>query len=124
MRLNISNCLKKPNKVSICQFLQWMLQQNSYIMDLLCLIYSPSASLHTQKVYSFADLELACNILCMCLLKWQDQYHWLEKCYPVQVKPLLLILECIEVLHPVNEVNVATKPAKSQGMEQPSKKFA
>ena len=47
----------------------------------------------------------------------------LEKCYPEWVKPLLLILQQIEVMHPVNEVNAAAKPAKSQGTEQPSKKF-
>ena len=47
----------------------------------------------------------------------------LEKCYPEGVKPLLLILECIEVAHPVHEASTAAKPAKSQGSEQPSKKF-
>ncbi len=110
------NCLKKPNKVCIHQFLQHVLQLNSYIEDLLCLFYSPSASLHTQKVKSFKDVELACNILCMCLLKWQDQYPLLEKCYPEGVKPLLLILECIEVAHLVNKVSVASKPAKVSGL--------
>ena len=69
------------------------------------------------------DSELACNILHMCPLKWQDQYHLLEKCYLEGVKPLLLILECIEDAHPVNEANAVVKPAKSQGTEQPSKKF-
>ena len=98
-----------------------MLQLNSYIEDLPCLFFSPSASSHTQKVKSFTDAELACNILRMCPLKWQDQYHLLEKCYPEGVKPLLLILERIEVAHPVNDANAAAKPAKSQGSEQPSK---
>ncbi len=76
-----------------------------------------------QKVYSFMDSELECTILCICPLKWQDQYHLLEKCYPEGVKPLLLILECIEVANPVHEARAAAKPAKSQGLEQPSKKF-
>ncbi len=61
--------------------------------DLSCLFYSPSVSLHMQKVYPFTDLKLACNILCMCPLKWQDQCHLLEKCYPEGVKPLLLTLK-------------------------------
>ena len=100
-----------------------MLQLNNYVEDLPCLFYSPSASSHTQKVYSFTDSELACNILRMCPLKWQDQYHLLEKCYPEGVKPLLLILEHIEVAHPVHETSAAVKPLKSQGLEQPSKKF-
>ena len=45
------------------------------------------------------------------------------KVYPEGVKPLLLILECIEVAHPVHETSAAAKPAKSQGSKQPSKKF-
>jgi hypothetical protein len=123
LRFYITNCLKKPNKVRVRQFVQRVLQLNSYIEDLPCLFFSPSASSHTQKVKSFTDAELACNILRMCPLKWQDQYHLLEKCYPEGVKPLLLILERIEVAHPVNDANAAAKPAKSQGSEQPSKKF-
>eukprot|EP00804_Cyclotella_cryptica_P008421 CCRYP_003940-RA/>CCRYP_003940-RA protein AED:0.35 eAED:0.35 QI:0/-1/0/1/-1/1/1/0/94 len=73
----------------------------------------------TQQVYSFTGTELACHILHMCPLKWQDQYHLLEKCYPEGVKPLLLILERIEV----DERQSPSKPAKAQGAEQPSKKF-
>ena len=94
------NCLKNPNKFHICQFVQCILQLNTHIEDLLCLFYSPSVSLHTQKVKSFTDAVLACNILHMCPLKWQGQYHLLEKCYPEGVKRLLLILECIEVALP------------------------
>ena len=75
-----------------------------------------------QKVYSFIDSELTCNILRMCPLKWQDQYNLLEKCFPEGVKPLLLILERIEVENPVHETNAAAKLAKSQGSKQPTKK--
>eukprot|EP00804_Cyclotella_cryptica_P010182 CCRYP_013808-RA/>CCRYP_013808-RA protein AED:0.11 eAED:0.65 QI:0/0/0/1/1/1/2/0/398 len=57
-------------------------------------------------------------------VRWQDQYHLLEKCYPEGVKPLLLILERIAVAHPVDERQSSSKPAKAQGAEQPSKKFA
>ncbi len=79
--------------------------------------------MHTQRVYSFMNLELACNILCTCLLKWQDQYHLLKKCYPEGVKPLLAILECIEVALPVDKKHTSAKQAKAQGSERPSKKF-
>eukprot|EP00804_Cyclotella_cryptica_P018191 CCRYP_005945-RA/>CCRYP_005945-RA protein AED:0.39 eAED:0.39 QI:0/-1/0/1/-1/1/1/0/98 len=96
------------------------MQLNNYVEDLPCLYYSPSASTQTQQVYSFTDAELACHILRMCPLKWQDQYHLLEKCYP-EGKPLLLILERIEVAHPVDERQSPSKPAKAQGAEQPSK---
>ena len=51
----------------------------------------------------YTDAELACHILRMCPLKWQDQYQLLEKYYPEDVKPLLLIVEHIEVMHPVNK---------------------
>eukprot|EP00804_Cyclotella_cryptica_P006016 CCRYP_000260-RA/>CCRYP_000260-RA protein AED:0.24 eAED:0.58 QI:0/0/0/1/1/1/3/0/279 len=49
---------------------------------------------------------------------------YLAHCYPEGVKPLLLILERIEVAHPVDERQPSSKPAKAQGAEQPSKKFA
>eukprot|EP00804_Cyclotella_cryptica_P011490 CCRYP_017058-RA/>CCRYP_017058-RA protein AED:0.39 eAED:1.00 QI:0/-1/0/1/-1/1/1/0/314 len=124
LKFYISNCLKKPNKVRVRQFVQRMMQLNNYVEDLPCLYYSLSASTMTQQVYSFTDVELACHILRMCPLKWQDQYHLLEKCYPEGVKPLLLILEQIEVAHPVDERQSSSKPAKAQGAEQPSKKFA
>ena len=96
---------------------------NNYIKELQYLFYSPSASSYTQKVYSFMDSELARNILCIYPLKWQDQCHLIEKCYPEGVKPLLLILEHIEVAHPVDEKHMAGKPAKSQGSKQSSRKF-
>eukprot|EP00804_Cyclotella_cryptica_P007762 CCRYP_001368-RA/>CCRYP_001368-RA protein AED:0.24 eAED:0.47 QI:0/0/0/1/1/1/2/0/781 len=124
LKFYISNCLKKPNKVQVHQFVQCVMRLNNYVEDLPCLYYSPSASTMTQQVYSFTDAELACHILRMCPLKWQDQYHLLEKCYPKGVKPLLLILERIEVAHPVDERQLSSKPAKAQGAEQPSKKFA
>eukprot|EP00804_Cyclotella_cryptica_P006309 CCRYP_010148-RA/>CCRYP_010148-RA protein AED:0.43 eAED:1.00 QI:0/0/0/1/1/1/2/0/386 len=124
LKFYISNCLKKPNKVRVRQFVQRVMQLNNYVEDLPCLYYSPSASTMTQQVCSFTDAELACHILRMCPLKWQDQYHLLEKCYPEGVKPLLLILERIEVVHPVDERQSSSKPAKAQGAEQPSKQFA
>ena len=63
------NCLNKPNKVCMCQFVQSILLLNSYTEDLPCLFYSPCASSHMQKVKSFTDAELSCNIMCMCPLK-------------------------------------------------------
>ena len=59
--------------------MQHVTQLNNFIEDLLCLFYSPSASLQTQRDYSYTDVKLACHILSMSLLKWQDQYHLLEK---------------------------------------------
>eukprot|EP00804_Cyclotella_cryptica_P017042 CCRYP_003297-RA/>CCRYP_003297-RA protein AED:0.33 eAED:0.33 QI:0/-1/0/1/-1/1/1/0/162 len=99
------------------------MQLNNYVEDLPCLYYSP-ALVHRPNRSTPSLAELACHILRMCPLKWQDQYHLLEKCYPEGVKPLLLILERIEVAHPVDERQSSSKPAKAQGAEQPSKKFA
>eukprot|EP00804_Cyclotella_cryptica_P019499 CCRYP_006644-RA/>CCRYP_006644-RA protein AED:0.16 eAED:0.64 QI:0/0/0/1/1/1/2/0/369 len=85
--------------------------------------------LHLQSCFAHdAGKNLKCYIS-NCLKKpnkvwWQDQYHLLEKCYPEGVKSLLLILERIEVAHPVDERQSSSKPAKAQGAEQPSKKFA
>ena len=45
-------------------------------------------------------------------------------CYPKWVKPLMMIIEHIEVAHLVDGQNVAAKPGKGQGCEQPTKKFA
>ena len=87
LRFYILNCLKKPNKVQLRQFMWCMLQLNNCREDLLHLYYIPSTSSHTQRVYSFMDLELTCNILRMCPLNWQDRYHLLEKCYLEGVKP-------------------------------------
>ena len=53
----------------------------------------------------------------------QDQYHLLEKCYLEEVKPLLVILERIDVAFPVDEKQASTMPTKMQDSEQPSKKF-
>eukprot|EP00804_Cyclotella_cryptica_P021700 CCRYP_012865-RA/>CCRYP_012865-RA protein AED:0.10 eAED:0.80 QI:0/0/0/1/1/1/3/0/405 len=91
LKFYISNCLKKPNKV-------WPERKYNDLTGLL-----------------LPDMELACHILRMCPLKWQDQYHLLEKCYLEEVKPLLLILEQIEVVHQVDERQLSSKPAKAQG---------
>ena len=82
LKFYILNNLKKPNKVQIPHFVQCMTKLNKYIKELPCLFYSPSVS-------------VTCQILCMCPVKWQDQYHLVEKCYSKGVKPLLAILECI-----------------------------
>ena len=78
LRFYITNCLKKPNKVRIRQFVQCVLQLNSYIEDLPCLFFSPSASPHTQKVRLFTDAELACHILRMCPLKCKTSTTYLK----------------------------------------------
>eukprot|EP00804_Cyclotella_cryptica_P002230 CCRYP_020440-RA/>CCRYP_020440-RA protein AED:0.37 eAED:0.37 QI:0/-1/0/1/-1/1/1/0/149 len=66
LRFYISNCLKKPNKVKIRQFVQRVMQLNNYVEDLPCLYYSPSASAMTQQVFAFTDSNLHA-ISCACV---------------------------------------------------------
>ena len=40
------------------------------------------------------------------------------------VKPFLLTIKCIDVVHPVDKKHVAANPTMSQGTEHSSKKFA
>eukprot|EP00804_Cyclotella_cryptica_P019135 CCRYP_020878-RA/>CCRYP_020878-RA protein AED:0.08 eAED:0.80 QI:0/0/0/1/1/1/3/0/430 len=122
LKFYISNCLKKPNKVRVVCAASAAAEQLRGRPPMFVL--QPERKTMTQQVYSFTDAELACHIVHMCPLKWQDQYHLLEKCYPEGVKSLLLILERIEVAHPVDERQSSSKPAKAQGAEQHSKKFA
>ena len=82
LKFYILNSLKKPNKMRIHHFVQCVMQLNIYIEELPCLFYSPSMSLQTQRVYSYTDPELECQILRMCPVKWQDQYQVLpQRCY-------------------------------------------
>eukprot|EP00804_Cyclotella_cryptica_P028302 CCRYP_013174-RA/>CCRYP_013174-RA protein AED:0.56 eAED:0.62 QI:0/0/0/1/1/1/2/0/269 len=69
LKFYISNRLKKPNKVRVRQFVQRMMQLNNYVEDLPCLYYSLSTSTLIQQVFSYTDMELACQILRMCPLK-------------------------------------------------------
>eukprot|EP00804_Cyclotella_cryptica_P007125 CCRYP_014513-RA/>CCRYP_014513-RA protein AED:0.12 eAED:0.65 QI:0/0/0/1/1/1/2/0/396 len=83
--------------------------------------------LHLQSCFAHDAGENLRFYISNCLKKpnkWQDQYHLLEKCYPEGVKPLLLILERIEVAHRVDEKQSTAKPAKAQAADQPSKKFS
>ncbi len=72
-RYYITNVLKKPQRVSICQFVQHVEQLNSYILQLPCWYYSPSvkANMILMNV-PFAKADLSSNNLRMCTYAWQD----------------------------------------------------
>ena len=89
------------------------MELNAYIEDLRCLYYSMNMNTQTKRASSFMDKELTCHVLLMCLFKWQDQYHLLEKHYPEGVKHLLAIFECIEFAHPFDIKSITMKPSKS-----------
>jgi len=79
LKYNITNTLRKPNRVPIRQFLVWVQQLNSYLETLPCLYYSPSVNQATKKVLPLHDADLAMHLLCMCPAKWQTQYNLTEK---------------------------------------------
>jgi hypothetical protein len=97
-RYYITNVLKKPQHVSIRQFLQRVEQLNSYILQLPCWYYSPSVKVNTIPMnVPFAEADLLSHVLRMCPYVWQDQYNLHEKGgTPVDMHSLLLSLKAIE----------------------------
>ena len=97
-RYYITNVLKKPQRVSIRQFVQRVEQLNSYIAQLPCWYYSPSVKVKTVPMnVSFAEADLASHILRMCPYTWQDQYNLHEKGgAPTDIRSLLQSLKAIE----------------------------
>jgi hypothetical protein len=63
----LSNVLKKPQRVGVCQFLQRVEQLNAYVAQLPCWYYSPSysASMMPANV-SFTEADLASHVIWMC----------------------------------------------------------
>jgi len=97
-RYYITKVLKKPQRVSIHQFVQRVEQLNSYISQLPCWYYSPSVKVKTVPMnVSFAEADLASHVLRMCPYTWQDQYNLHEKGRaPTDMRSLLQSLEAIE----------------------------
>ncbi len=97
-RYYITNVLKKPQRISIRQFVQRVEQLNFYISQLPCWYYSPSVKAKTIPMnVPFAEADLSSHILQMCPYAWQDQYNLHEKGgTPVDMCLLLLSLKVIE----------------------------
>ncbi len=97
-RYYITNVLKKPQRVSICQLVQHVEQLNSYISQLPCWYYSPSVKANTIPMnVPFAEADLSSHILQMCPCMWQDQYNLHKKGgTPVDMCLLFLSLKAIE----------------------------
>jgi hypothetical protein len=76
----LSNVLKKPQRVGICQFVQRVEQLNTYIAQLpywyYSLSYNPGM---TPANVMFTKADLASHLLQMCQHQWQDQYILQEK---------------------------------------------
>jgi hypothetical protein len=119
LKYYITNTLKKPNRVLICQLFVQVEQLNSYLETLPCLFNSPKANQATKKVLPLDNAELVTHLLQMCLAKWQTQFDLMEKTTPVSTRALLLVLENIK-----NNVKLDMKPSsmiKAKGAEQKRK---
>jgi hypothetical protein len=94
----ITNVLKKPQRISIRQFVCRVEQLNAYIAQMPCFYYSPNANASTKpKNAPFTEAELGAHVLRMCPLAWQDQYNLKEKgMTPLDMRMLLTLLEAIE----------------------------
>jgi hypothetical protein len=94
----ITNVLKKPQRINVCQFVCCVEQRSAYIAQMLCFYYSPNANASTKPKYVlFREAELGSNVLHMCHIQWQDQYNMNEKnMTPMDMRLLLTSLEAIE----------------------------
>jgi hypothetical protein len=87
----ISNVLKKPQRINVCQFVRCVEQLNTYIAQMLCFYYSPNANASTKpKNVPFTEAELGAHVLRMCPLPWQNQYNMNEKGMALMDMRLLL----------------------------------
>ncbi len=72
----LSNVLKKPQQVGVCQFVQPVEQLNAYVAQLPCWYYSPSYNPGMILAYvPSTEADLASHVLWMCPHAWQDQYN-------------------------------------------------
>ncbi len=94
----ISNVLKKPQRINVCQLVWRVEQLNAYITQMPCFYYSPNAYAGTKpENVPFTEAELGAHVLHMCPLPWQDQYNMNEKgMTPMDMRLLLTLLEAIE----------------------------
>jgi hypothetical protein len=76
----VTNVLKKPHCINVCQFVHHVKQLNAYIAQMPCFYYSPNANASTKpKNISFTEAELGSHVLRMCPIQWQDQYNMNKK---------------------------------------------
>jgi hypothetical protein len=94
----ISNVLKKPQRLSIRQFVHRVEQLNAYIAQMPCFYYSAHANASTKpENIPFTEAELGVHVLRMRPLPRQDQYNMNKKgMTPMDMRSLLMSLEAIE----------------------------
>jgi hypothetical protein len=94
----ITNVLKKPQRVTVRQFVRRVERLNAYITQMPCFYYSPNANASTKpENVPFTEVELGAHVLRMCPLAWQDQYNLNERgMMPMDMRTFLTSLEAIE----------------------------
>jgi hypothetical protein len=94
----ITNVLKKPQCINVCQFVGRVEQLNAYIAQMPCFYYSPCANASTKpENVLFTEAELGAHVLRMCPLMWQDQYNLNKKgMTPMDMRLLLTSFEAIK----------------------------
>jgi hypothetical protein len=97
-RYYLINVLKKPQRISVHQFVQHVKQLNSYIVRLPCWFYSPSVKPTTILANDpFTKADLVSHVLRICPLMWQDQFNPHKKgMTSMDMCLLLMSLEAIE----------------------------
>jgi hypothetical protein len=123
----LANVLKKPQHVSVRQFVHRVEQLNAYVAQMPCFYNSPSANATTIPVtIPFTEAELGSHMHWMCPLQWQDQYNLHEKgMMPLDMRLLLTSLEAIERVCTQEKFSAQSKkaPAKGKnGKKQPGTK--
>jgi hypothetical protein len=123
----LSNVLKKPQRVGICQFVQRVEQLNAYIAHLPCWYYSPSyVTGMTPANVPFTEGDLASHFLRMCPHQWQDQYKLQEKgMTPMDMRSLQAFLKAIGRMCTSKKAHAQSGKKASQnknktGTKQPS----
>ncbi len=94
----LSNVLKKPQRVGICEFVQCVEQLNAYVVQRPCWYYSLSYNPGmTPSNIPFTKADLVSHVLWMCPHQWQDLYNLHKKgMTPVDMRSLQASLKVIE----------------------------
>jgi hypothetical protein len=112
-RFYLTNMLKKPQRVSMHQFVCCVEQLSTYIVQMPCIYNNPSANTTTIPAnILFMEAELGSHVLWMCPLKWQDQYNLHKKgMMPLNMRSLLTSLEAIEGVCTQEKASAQSKKA-------------
>jgi hypothetical protein len=123
----LSNVLKMPQRVGVCQFVQCIEQLNAYVAQLPYWYYSPSYVTSMMPVnVPFNKADLVSHVLQMFPHQWQDQYNLQEKgVTPMDMRTLQASPEVIEQVCTPKKAHAQSSKKASQnkteaGAKQPS----